>query len=120
MYGTISVSIGDPKNEVTLPQTTLTYNPYGTTVYLVKSQDQTPTWWQRLWGTKLPPNLTVAQSFVTTGDTRGDQVEILSGVKAGDTVVGAGQLKLHNGSAITVNNSVLPTDEAAPVPTSER
>jgi membrane fusion protein (multidrug efflux system) len=120
MYGTVSVDIGAPTRQITLPQTALTYNPYGTTVYLVNSQPQTPSLWQRLRGTTPPPHLSAAQSFVTTGDTRGDQVEILSGVKDGDTVVGAGQIKIHNGSAITVNNSVLPTDEAAPVPTAER
>jgi membrane fusion protein (multidrug efflux system) len=120
MYGTVSVDIGAPTQQITLPQTALAYNPYGTTVYLVNSQPQTPSLWQRLWSTTPPPNLSAAQSFVTTGDTRGDQVEVLSGVKAGDTVVGAGQIKIHNGSAITVNNSVLPTDDAAPVPTAER
>ncbi len=120
MYGTVSIDIGAPQQQVTLPQTALAFNPYGSTVYLVKSAPQTLSLWQKLWGTKLPPNLTAAQSFVKTGDTRGDQIAILSGVKDGDTVVGAGQLKLHNGSAITVNNSVLPTDEAAPTPTAEK
>jgi membrane fusion protein (multidrug efflux system) len=120
MYGTVSIDIGAPHNEVTLPQTALTYAPYGSTVYLVNSAPQTPSLWQKLWRTKLPPNLTVAQSFVKTGETRGDQVEVLSGVKDGDTVVGAGQIKLHNGSAITVNNSLLPSDDAAPVPTAEK
>jgi membrane fusion protein (multidrug efflux system) len=120
MYGTVSIDIGAPQKQVTLPQTALTFNPYGSTVYLVNSTPQTPSLWQKLWGTKLPPNLTAAQSFVKTGDTRGDQIAILSGVKDGDTVVGAGQLKIHNGSAITVNNSVLPTDEASPTPTAEQ
>jgi membrane fusion protein (multidrug efflux system) len=120
MYGTVSIDIGAPQNQVTLPQTALTYAPYGSTVYLVKSTPQTPSLWQRLWGTQPPPTLTVAQSFVKTGQTRGDQIEILSGVKDGDTVVGGGQIKLHNGSAITVNNSVLPTDAAAPTPTAEQ
>ena len=120
MYGTVSIDIGAPQKQVTLPQTALTFNPYGSTVYLVNSTPQTPSLWQKLWGTKLPPNLTAAQSFVKTGDTRGDQIAILFGVKDGDTVVGAGQLKIHNGSAITVNNSVLPTDEASPTPTAEQ
>jgi membrane fusion protein (multidrug efflux system) len=115
MYGTVSIAIGAPANQVTLPQTTLTFNPFGTTVYLVKSKPQEPSLWQWLWRTTPPPHLSVAQSFVTTGDTRGDQIEILSGVKVGDTVVGAGQMKLHNGSNITVNNAVLPTDDPAPV-----
>ena len=89
MYGTVSIDIGAPQNHVTLPQTALTFNPYGSTVYLVKSETPKPTMWETLCRTTPPPKLTVTQSFVKTGDTRGDQIEILSGVKDGDTVVGA-------------------------------
>jgi len=60
----------------------------------------------------------VQQRFITTGLTRGDQVAVLKGVKAGETVVTAGQLKLRNGSPITVNNSIQPSDSPDPdVPT---
>ncbi len=54
------------------------------------------------------------QTFVTTGDTRGDQVSVLKGVKAGDQVVIAGQVKLRNGSPVVVNNSVVPSNDANP------
>jgi membrane fusion protein (multidrug efflux system) len=60
--------------------------------------------------------LTARQTFVTTGATRGDQVAVLKGVNDGDTVVTAGQLKLHNGSPIAIDNSITPTADAAPVP----
>jgi membrane fusion protein (multidrug efflux system) len=56
----------------------------------------------------------VRQTFVTTGDTRGDQVSVLKGVKAGDQVVIAGQVKLRNGSPVVVNNSVVPSNDANP------
>ena len=39
----------------------------------------------------------------------------IEGLKEGDTVVTSGQLKLKNGSAITINNSVVPTNNPAPV-----
>ena len=39
------------------------------------------------------------QTFVTVGNTRGNQIKILKGLKEGDTVVIAGQLKLKNGGA---------------------
>ena len=51
-----------------------------------------------------------------TGATRGDQVAVTKGVKPGDVVVTAGQLKLRNGASIVVNNSVTPSDSAAPKP----
>ncbi len=35
MYATIDISTGAPQNYVTLPQTAITYSPYGDTVYIV-------------------------------------------------------------------------------------
>jgi membrane fusion protein (multidrug efflux system) len=107
MYATVDIAIGSPHNYITLPQTAITYNPYGDTVYLVVDGKQTD-------GGK--PQLVARQTFVTTGPTRGDQVAVLKGVDDGDTVVTAGQIKLHNGSAVLIDNSVTPTADAAPVP----
>jgi membrane fusion protein (multidrug efflux system) len=108
MYATVEIATGAPKNYVTLPQTAITYNPYGDTVYVVvddkaKSADGKP---QRI----------ARQTFVIVGPTRGDQVAVLKGVDEGDTVVTAGQIKLHNGSVVLIDNSVVPTADAAPVP----
>ena len=66
---------------VTLPQTAIAYNPYGDIVYLVENKGKDATG---------KPQLVARQTFVTTGETRGDQVAIVNGVKAGDTVVTAG------------------------------
>ncbi|HEY1545989.1 MAG TPA: efflux transporter periplasmic adaptor subunit, partial [Xanthobacteraceae bacterium] len=60
------------------------------------------------------PKLVARQTFVTTGATRGDQVAVLKGLKDGDLIVTAGQIKLHNGSTVLVNNTVTPTADAAP------
>ena len=35
MYATVDILTGAPENYVTLPQTAITYNPYGDTVYVV-------------------------------------------------------------------------------------
>ena len=102
MYATIDIDAGAPQRYVTLPQTAIAYNPYGSTVYLV----------ERHGGAQ-----TAQQTFVTTGATRGDQVAVLSGVSQGDVVVTAGQMKLRNGSPVTINNAIQPTADAAPVPT---
>ena len=64
--------------------------------------------------------LTARQVFVTTGDSRGDQIAVLTGVAEGDTIATAGQLKLHNGSPDVVENSVEPLAEANPTPTAEQ
>jgi membrane fusion protein (multidrug efflux system) len=107
MYAEVAVASGQPQHLMTLPQTSITYNPFGNTVYVVKENGKNE---------KGEPKLTVTQTFVTTGDTTGDLIAVLSGVKEGDEVVTAGQLKLHNGSVVIINNSIQPTTDANPKP----
>ncbi|MGA8863668.1 MAG: efflux RND transporter periplasmic adaptor subunit [Gallionella sp.] len=110
MYATVNISAGTPQRYITLPQTAVTYNPYGNIVFLTEQQGTDD---------KGKPKLVVKQVFVSTGDTRGDQVAVLKGVKEGDTVVTAGQVKLHNGSPVIINNEIQPSNEPHPEPKDE-
>jgi len=105
MYATVDIPTGAPQNLITLPQTAITFSPYGDTVYIVDSKGA---------GADGKPQLIARQTFVTTGSTRGDQVAVLKGVSEGDMIVTSGQLKLHNGSTVLIDNSVTPTADAAP------
>jgi membrane fusion protein, multidrug efflux system len=107
MYATTEIAIGAPQSYITLPQTAITYNPYGDTVYVVDNKGA---------GADGKAQLVARQTFVTTGPTRGDQVAVLKGIAEGDMIVTAGQIKLHNGSVILIDNSITPTADAAPVP----
>jgi membrane fusion protein, multidrug efflux system len=107
MFATVDITTGSPQNYVTLPQTAITYNPYGDTVYIVDSKENEADG---------KPQLIARQTFVTIGPTRGDQVAVLKGVAEGDAIVTAGQIKLHNGSVVLIDNSVTPTADATPVP----
>jgi membrane fusion protein (multidrug efflux system) len=107
MYAAVDVRAGAVQRYLTLPQTAVTYNPYGDTVFLVEEGGKGPDG---------KPLLTAKQAFVTVGPTRGDQIAILTGVKEGDTVVTSGQLKLKNGSAVIINNAVQPANEETPKP----
>jgi membrane fusion protein, multidrug efflux system len=104
MYATIDIATGAPQNYVTLPQTAITYNPYGDTVYVIDTKGEQAG----------KPQLIARQIFVTTGATRGDQVAVLKGIKDGDMIVTAGQIKLHNGSPVQIDNSITPTADASP------
>lgn len=101
MFARVEIVVGAPRDLVTVPVTAITSNPYGDTVYVVEGKE---------------PDLTVRQVFVKTGETRGDIVSIVDGVAVGQTVVTAGQLKLHKGSPVKIDNSILPTTDAAPKP----
>lgn len=110
MFASIGVNASGVQNYLTLPQTAITFNPYGATVYVVKDEGK---------GADGNPVLVATQVFVTTSLTRGDQVAILSGIHAGDVVVTSGQIKLKSGSHVTINNKILPSDDAAPKPVDE-
>ncbi|MHB0991593.1 MAG: efflux RND transporter periplasmic adaptor subunit [Burkholderiales bacterium] len=105
LFATIRVNQGSTKQYISLPATAIAYNPYGSTVFIVKNSGKNV-------GGK--PALTVEQRFVTTGPTRGDQIAIIKGVKAGEVIVTGGQMKLHNGAAVFVNNSVVPANNPHP------
>ena len=105
MFGIVDVLLPQKDTVVTLPQTVIVYNPYGNAVYVVEKSTEGGT-----------ETLVARQRFVQTGDTRGDQVAILKGVKVGEEVVTSGQLKLRNGAAIAINNAVTPASNPAPTP----
>ena len=105
MYATVEIPTGAPVNLITLPQTAISFSPYGDTVYIVDDKGA---------GADGKPQLVARQSFITTGATRGDQVAVLKGVGEGDLIVTSGQLKLHNGSSVLIDNTVAPTADAAP------
>jgi membrane fusion protein (multidrug efflux system) len=105
MFARVAVLAGDVKRYVTLPQTSITYNPYGATVFLAQKKPDGS-----------DKDLIAQQSFVTLGPTRGDQVAVLRGVKEGDLVVTSGQLKLNNGTPLIINNSIQPANDPDPSP----
>jgi membrane fusion protein (multidrug efflux system) len=106
MFATVVIASGGPQQFLTLPQTAVSYNPFGDTVFVVEESK----------GKDDKPALVAQQKFVTTGEARGDQVAILTGIKDGDTVVTAGQIKLRSGMPVIVNNAIQPTNDQAPKP----
>lgn len=105
MFISAEVEVAEQKRYLTLPQTAISFNPYGEMVYIVQQKGNDK---------KGKSILSVLQSFVRTGDKRGDQIAILEGLKEGDVVVTSGQLKLKNGSLVAINNSVVPQNKAIP------
>lgn len=110
MFANVSLEMGERKKYLTLPQTAITYNPYGSTVFtLAPGKDGAK-------DEKGHPVLVATQQFVTTGATRGDQVAILSGLQEGQTVVTSGQLKLKTGTPAIIDNKVQPANSPNPTP----
>jgi membrane fusion protein (multidrug efflux system) len=106
MFARAAVDSGEKKSYLTLPQTAITYNPYGATVFVTAEKKDA----------KGNPVVQAQQVFITPGPTRGDQVAILKGVSEGTTVVTSGQLKLKNGTPLRIDNAVQPLNDQSPTP----
>ena len=89
---------------MTLPQTAIVYNPTATSF----TGRRVPT-------ARKGPSRRVGV-FGTVGPARGDQVAIRSGVKPGEAMITAGQIKFRNGSMVKINNSIQPLADSNPLP----
>ena len=78
---------------LTLPQTAITYNPYGDSVFVIQASGS---------------ETSVQRRQVKTGDVRNGRVEIVSGLQAGEQVVTVGQVKLRNDQAVVIDNTLVP------------
>ncbi|HEX7641499.1 MAG TPA: efflux RND transporter periplasmic adaptor subunit [Burkholderiaceae bacterium] len=130
MFANVKVDQGDKKKYLTLPQTAITYNPYGSTVFIVRQDTNDDKSCEKKDDKKdakkddkkdaapadTGPKLVAQQVFVTTGPTRGDQVAVLTGIKEGDMVATSGQLKLKNCTPVVIDNKVTPKNDVNPTP----
>jgi membrane fusion protein (multidrug efflux system) len=106
MFVQAEVVVGAASAVISLPASAISYAPYGDSVFVVSDL-------------KDPGGRTyrgVRQQFVKLGAARGDQIAVISGVKAGDEVVTSGVFKLRNGAAVHINNKVRPGNNPAPKP----
>ena len=87
------------------------YAPYGNSVFVIEKavpedgqaqNDQA--------------GLKLRQQFVRLGAARGDFVEVIDGLKAGDQVVTSGAFKLRSGMPVVVDNTLAPKPSLNPTP----
>lgn len=134
MFAEVRVNLGNAQPQLTLPQTAITYNPYGSTVFVVEKASavqaraaaSAASAASGAMAAATPPapaasaangeQLVAQQVFVETGPTRGDQVAITKGLTAGQQVVTSGQIKLKNGTPVVVDNRVQPANNPNPTP----
>ena len=107
MFANVSVLAGDARQVVTLPRTAVVYSLYGDSVYVLKTPAPKPGEAQAAQPQKAtqPTDALyeVERRFVRVGETQGDRVEIADGVKAGETVVSEGQVKLFAGMRVRID-----------------
>ncbi|MFC3550356.1 efflux RND transporter periplasmic adaptor subunit [Lysobacter cavernae] len=114
-FARVDFESGQARRVVVIPQTAVSFNPYGNAVYVISEKAAAPGA-QGADGKPAGPTLSVQQRFIKTGTTRGDLVAVTDGLKPGERVVTSGLLKLRNDAQITINNKVEPTAQARPTP----
>ncbi len=100
MFANLEVLLPSEDARVVVPETALTYTLYGNSVYVIGNKKDDKGVEEK--DDKGQPVLVVERRFVETGERRDGKVIVLKGLKAGENVVTAGQLKLDNGSHVAV------------------
>ena len=125
-FAQVNIDLGGTRNVVVVPQTAISFNPYGNAVYVVakapaaSSQSaQADNGDANAKGAAPGPQLIVKQRFVKTGATRGDLIAVIDGLKPGEQVVTSGLLKLRNDAAVIIDNKVQPTADTQPAPVNQ-
>ncbi len=114
-FARVGFDLAQAQDVVVVPQTAVSFNPYGNSVYVLADAPDEVRNAEMPEGQKAPQHV-VKQRFVTTGPTRGDLVGITDGLKPGEVVVSSGLLRLRNDAAVIINNAITPQADAAPTP----
>lgn len=104
MFANVSMDFGDKLTYVVIPASSISYAPYGDSVYIVNA-------------TKLDDGTekqVAKNQVVQLGERRGDFVAVLSGIKAGDNVISTGAFKLRDGADLVIHNEKAPTLSETP------
>ncbi|MDZ7852189.1 MAG: efflux RND transporter periplasmic adaptor subunit [Halomonas sp.] len=96
MFATIQTRQPEDDRVVTVPRTAISYNTYGDFVFVVEENDNGA--------------LVVNRRSITTGETRDTRAAVLSGLKAGETVVAKGLLRLRAGQKVEIQEDEQPQE----------
>jgi membrane fusion protein, multidrug efflux system len=99
----IVVTLAKPSQVLVVPTLSIIFAPFGDTLFVIEKDTATQA-------------LKARQQFVRLGKARGDFIEIVDGVKAGDMVASAGAFKLFNGQAVVISKTPAPEFKAEPKP----
>jgi membrane fusion protein, multidrug efflux system len=108
MFANLTVTTGEPASVLTVPRTAIVYSLYGDNVFVVRAAPHA-----REQGAVSDnggaSGLIVERRFVKVGAAQGERIAIEDGLRAGERVVTAGQIKLQAYMPVTI-------DEAAALP----
>jgi len=98
MFADVRVLLPETDGVLTVPDTAVSYAPYGDSVFVVRQGDD---------------GNTVERRPIETGAAREGRVSINSGLNEGEQVVSAGHNKLRNGQAVIIDDKPAPGEREA-------
>jgi membrane fusion protein (multidrug efflux system) len=114
MYVNVTVAFPGTSKVVAIPATAVVHAPYGDSVFLV--EDRKDASGSTMTGPDGAPAKAARQQFIRLGESRGDFVSVLEGVKPGQEIITAGAFKLRNGAPVMITKDVKPGPELSPHP----
>jgi RND family efflux transporter MFP subunit len=116
MFANLTATTGQPASVLTVPRTAIVYSLYGDNVFVVRAAPHA----RQQGGVSDnggPSGLIVERRFVRVGPARGERIAIEDGLRAGERVVTAGQIKLQAYMPVTIDESAaLPAPAETPRP----
>ena len=116
MFANLTVTTGQPASVLTVPRTAIVYSLYGDNVFVVRAAPHA----REEGGVSDkggPSGLIVDRRFVKVGPARDERISILEGLRAGERVVTAGQIKLQAFMSVTIDETTaLPAPTETPRP----
>jgi membrane fusion protein, multidrug efflux system len=97
------VTLSNPQKVLAVPATAIIFAPFGDTLFIIEKGKEKGT-------------LIARQQFVRLGKSRGDFIEVVDGLKAGEMVAAAGAFKLFTGQAVVISNTPMPEFKTEPTP----
>lgn len=105
MFVNVQLVLPETKAVLPVPATAVLYAPFGNSVFVVDEQKDENTG---------ESSLVLRQQFVILGQARGDYVDVIEGLKDGETVVTSGVFKLRSGTRVIIDNKLAPQPSLEP------
>jgi len=107
MFTLVNVILPNPLGVLPVAETAIAYATFGDSVFVIdKQKDSQSGNTERV----------LRQQFVQLGQRRGDFVDVIDGLKAGETVVTSGVFKLRSGMKVVIDNTLAPKPSLDPHP----
>jgi membrane fusion protein, multidrug efflux system len=107
MFASVDVILPTRAKVLAIPATAVLYAPYGDSVFVIdEKKDEKSGKVEKI----------LRQQFVRLGETRGDFVSVVDGLKPEENVVTSGVFKLRPGMSVVIDNKLAPDAQLAPKP----